>query len=129
MENIDDLIKKVIGIAYTVHNTLGCGFLEKVYEKAMLIELRKANILAENQYPIPVFYDNEQIGDFYADLFIEKRLIVELKTVENLASSHEKQVINYLTGTEIDDGLLINFSTTSVQIKRKFRVYKKKVTE
>lgn len=125
MENIDDLIKKVIGIAYTVHNILGSGFLEKIYEKAMIIELRKSGIYVEAQYPIPVFYDNEQIGDYYADLFIENRLIVELKTVENLSISHEKQLVNYLTGTKIDDGLLLNFGTISVQIKRKFRKYKK----
>jgi GxxExxY protein len=129
MENIDDLIKKIIGIAFTVHNNLGSGFLEKIYEKAMLIELRKANIFGESQYPIPVFYDDEQIGDYYADLFIENRLIIELKSVENLASSHEKQLVNYLTATQIDDGLLINFGTSSVQVKRKFRVYKRKITE
>jgi len=129
METIDELIKKVIGIAYIVHNTLGSGFLEKIYEKAMVIELRKTNIFVEPQFPIPVYYDNVQIGDYYADLFIEQRLIVELKTIENISVAHEKQLLNYLTGTIIDDGLLINFGTSSVQVKRKFRVYKKKVTE
>lgn len=123
MKTIDDLIQQVIGISYIVHNTLGCGFLEKVYEKTLAIELRKANVFFQEQFPIPVYYQDERIGEYFADLLVERRLIVELKSVENLSSAHEKQLVNYLTATQIDDGLLLNFGSSSVQIKRKFRVY------
>ncbi|MBP7102785.1 MAG: GxxExxY protein [Bacteroidales bacterium] len=125
MKDIDDLIKQVIGASYIVHNALGCGFLEKVYEKALAIELRKANIFFQEQFPIPVYYQDERIGDYFADLLVEVRLIVELKSVENVSSAHEKQLVNYLTATKIDDGLLINFGSSSVQVKRKFRVYRR----
>jgi GxxExxY protein len=122
---MDELIKKVIGAAYKVHNTLGSGFLEKIYEKSLAIELYKLGIKSERQFPIPVYYDNTKVGDYFADFYVDDCLIVELKAVENLASVHEKQLVNYLAATKIDDGLLINFGT-SVQIKRKFRIYKKK---
>jgi GxxExxY protein len=124
MKNIDELIKIVIGAAYRVHNTLGSGFLEKVYEKSLAIELRKQGIEVDTQMQIPVFYDEIQVGDYYADLFVDNQLIVELKAVETLNISHEKQLINYLAGTKIDNGLLINFGN-SVVVKRKYRIYKK----
>lgn len=127
MKDIDDLIRQIIGASYVVHNLLGCGFLEKVYEKALTIELKNADIFFQEQFPIPVYYKNQRIGDYFADLLVEGRLIVELKSVENLSSAHEKQLVNYLTATQIDDGLLINFGSSSVQIKRKFRVYKKQI--
>jgi GxxExxY protein len=123
--NIDDLIKKVIGAAYKVHNTLGAGFLEKIYEKALLIELHKLGIEVEEQYPIPVYYEEIKVGDYYADLFIDDCLIIELKAIENLSLAHEKQLVNYLSATKIDDGLLINFGS-SVCIKRKYRIYNKR---
>lgn len=122
--NINDLIKLIIKAAYKVHNKLGAGFLEKIYEKAMYIELKKMDIKVEMQYPIEVFYDNELIGNYYADLFVENCLIIELKSVENLSVMHEKQLINYLSATEIDDGLLINFGS-SVVVKRKYKNYTK----
>jgi GxxExxY protein len=126
---MDDLIKKVIGVAYKVHNTLGAGFLEKIYEKALLIELHKLGLEVEEQYPIPVYYEEIKIGDYYADLLIDNCLIVELKAVENLSVAHERQLINYLSATKVDDGLLINFGS-SVQIKRKYRIYnKRKINE
>jgi GxxExxY protein len=125
MESIDDLIKTVIEAAYKVHNTLGAGFLEKIYERALCIELKKRGINVESQYPIAVFYEEEKIGEYCSDLFVDNRLILELKSVENLSIAHEKQLVNYLSATHIDDGLLINFGS-SVQIKRKYRIYKKK---
>ena len=121
---MDELIKKVIGAAYKVHNTLGAGFLEKIYEKSLIIELQKIGIKSDRQFPVPVYYDDIQVGDYYADLFIENCLVVELKAVENLSVAHEKQLVNYLSATKIDDGLLINFGS-SVQVKRKYRTYKK----
>lgn len=124
-QNIDDLIQRVIGASYKVHNTLGAGFLEKIYEKALLIELRKEKLCVERQFPVPVYYENEKIGDYYADLFVENCLIIELKSVENICLPHEKQLVNYLAATNIDNGLLINFGMEKVQVKRKFRIYKK----
>lgn len=123
---MDELIKKVVGAAYKVHNTLGAGFLEKIYEKALLIELGKLGIKSERQIQVPVYYDNTKVGDYCADLLVDNCLIVELKAVENITVAHEKQLINYLAATQIDDGLLLNFGS-SVQVKRKFRIYKKSI--
>ena len=122
---MDELIKSVIGAAFRVHNVLGAGFLENVYEKALFIELTKNDIKVKRQIPIPVFYEDVIIGDYYADLLVEDDLIVELKAVENLTTAHERQLLNYLAGTKIDDGLLINFGS-SVNVKRKYRTYKPK---
>ena len=121
---IDELTEKVIGCAYRVHKELGGGFLEKVYENALRIELTEAGITAKQQFPIPVHYHGQVVGDFYVDLMVEDRLIIELKAVRNLAKEHEVQLVNYLTATGINDGLLLNFGS-SVEIKRKFRTYKK----
>jgi len=121
---IDELTEKVIGCAYKVHRELGAGFLEKVYENALRIELKEIGLKVEQQYPIPVHYHKQVVGDFYADLIVEGRLIIELKAVRSLAKEHEVQLVNYLTATGIEDGLLINFNV-SVEVKRKFRLYKK----
>jgi len=123
MSEIDELTEKVIGCSYRVHNELGGGFLEKVYENALRIELIEAGLTVGQQHPIPVMYHGEMVGDFYADLMIEDKLIVELKAVQTMAKEHEVQLVNYLTATGIDNGLLINFGS-SVAIKRKFREYK-----
>ncbi len=125
MEHIDELTKLVINSSYKVHNKLGAGFLEKIYERALSIELKKSGLKVENQYPIAVFYEGTNIGEYFADLFIQNRLIVELKSVENLSTAHEKQLVNYLTATDIEDGLLINFGSGSVQVKRKFKTYRR----
>ena len=122
---IDTLTEKVIGCAYRVHNELGAGFLEKVYENALRIELAEAGMEVKQQHPIPVRYHGEVVGDFFADLMVQDELIIELKAVQNPAKEHEVQLVNYLAATGIDNGLLINFSS-SVGIKRKFRVYKKR---
>ena len=120
----DELTEKIIGAAYKVFNALGAGFLEKVYEKAMVIELRKSGLNVERQKPIKVYYEGELIGDYYADLYVNNQVIVELKAVEELCKAHEQQLVNYLVATKIDTGLLINFGS-SVKVKRKFREYKK----
>ncbi|GAB2588694.1 GxxExxY protein [Spirosoma areae] len=123
---MDDKIitEQIIAAAYKVHNTLGSGYLEKVYENAMIIELKKRGFLVANQHPIPVSYEGYIVGDFVADLLVEDYIIVELKAVENLHPRHEPQLVNYLTCTGHEIGLLINFGL-SVTIKRKFRQYKK----
>ena len=120
--NIDELIKIVIGAAFKVHNTLGAGFLESVYEKAMMIELKKTGLAAQRQNRMSVIYDGEIIGDFFADILVESTLILELKTVEKFSKSHDRQLINYLVATGIDNGLLINFGE-SVEVRRKYRRY------
>jgi GxxExxY protein len=120
--NINDLTYKVIGSAYKVHNILGPGFLEKVYENALIIELKKLGIYARQQVKLPVLYEGQQVGLYFPDLWIENQLIIELKAILTLAPEHEIKLIHYLAATGIENGLLINFGNT-VQIRRKFREY------
>jgi GxxExxY protein len=117
---INVLTHKVIGCAYKVHNVLGPGFLEKVYENALRLELKKLGFDVRQQVKLPVLYEGTQVGLYYPDLWIEGQLIIEIKAALTLAPEHETKLIHYLTATGIDDGLLINFGS-SVQIKRKYR--------
>ena len=121
----DELTQRIIGCAYTVHNKIGPGFLEKVYENSLRIELEKAGLRVKQQEPINVLYDGQVVGEYYADLWVDELVIVELKAALALAKEHEVQLVNYLTATGVNDGLLINFGP-SVQVKRKFREYKPK---
>lgn len=118
--NINDLTYKVIGCAYKVHNVLGSGFLEKVYENSLKLELHKLGIYARQQVKLPVLYEDQQVGLYFPDLWIEEQLIIEIKAIRCLAPEHETKLVHYLTATGIDNGLLINFGDT-VQVKRKFR--------
>ncbi len=120
-----DLTQQIIGCAYKVHNALGPGFLEKVYESALRIELEKAGFRVKQQEPINVMYDGQIVGEYYADLWVNERVVIELKAALALAKEHEVQLVNYLTATGVNDGLLINFGP-SVQVKRKFREYRPK---
>jgi len=113
-----DLTEKIIKAFYKVYNKLGYGFLEKVYENAMSIELKNAGLQHCKQHPIKVYYDEEQIGSYYADIIVEERVIIELKAAEGLCEEHEAQLINYLRATEIEVGLLLNFGKEP-QIRRK----------
>jgi GxxExxY protein len=117
------LTKIIIGAAFTVHNSLGHGFLEKVYENSMRIELCKKGINVKQQEPVNVFYEGQPVGAYFADLLVEDRIIVELKANQALTREHEVQLVNYLVATGIDIGLLINFGS-SVQVKRKYREYR-----
>ena len=119
----DDLTQQIIGCAYKIHNALGSGFLEKVYENALRIELEKLGLVVRQQEPINVIYDGHVVGEYYADLWVEGRVVVEVKGVQTLITRHEIQLVNYLAATHIDTGLLLNFGS-SVQVKRKFREYK-----
>ena len=119
---INDLTRQVIGCAYKVHNVLGFGFLEKVYENALKYELNKIGIDVNQQGKLPVWYEGQSVGVFFPDLWIEQQLIIEIKAVQNLVLEHEMQLIHYLTATGVENGLLINFGP-SVQIRRKFRDY------
>ena len=117
----EDITHKIIGCAYNVYNQLGFGFLESVYKKAMIIELRKQKFEFEAEKPLKVYYDNEVIGEFLVDLFVENEIIIELKSVENLIKVHEVQLVNYLNGMKKEIGLLINFGPGGVDVKRKYR--------
>jgi GxxExxY protein len=122
---INNLTHTIIGCAYKVHNVLGSGFLEKVYENALKIELDKLHIVAQQQKELPVWYEGIAVGLYYPDLWIDDKLIIEVKAVQNLSTAHELQLVHYLTATHIDNGLLINFGS-AVEVRRKFREYKPK---
>ncbi len=117
----EDITHKIIGSAYQVYNQLGFGFLESVYKKAMIIELSKHDLKIEEEKSLKVHYDKQVVGDFYVDLFVEEEIIVELKSVQNLAKEHEVQLVNYLNGLHKEIGLLINFGPAGVEVKRKYR--------
>jgi GxxExxY protein len=119
------LTQAVIGCAMKVHRTLGPGFLESVYENAFAHEMRKAGLHVECQAPIQVRYDGIVVGDFLADMRVDDRILVENKAVQALVPAHEVQLVNYLTATGIEVGLLINFGASSLQFKRKHRTYRK----
>lgn len=123
--DINDLIKKVNNCAINIRRQLPSGFLEAVYKNAMVIELRKAGLRFETEKPLKIYYDGIVIGDYRVDIIVEGRLILELKAVNSLTLSHEIQLVNYLTATGIDHGLLINFGGEVIEIKHKYRIYKK----
>ena len=117
----EELTHRIIGCAYKVFNQLGFGFLESVYKKSMLIELTKNGLKAEAEKPLKVLYDNQVVGDFFIDLYIEDIVLVELKSVQNVVKEHEVQLVNYLNGLKKDIGLLIHFGSSGVEVRRKFR--------
>jgi len=121
----EELTEKIIGCAYQVYNKLGFGFLESVYEKCLMIELKKAGLIAESQVSINVEYDGEVVGEFVADILVEDTIILEVKSVRRIVRAHEIQVVNYLTATHKEIGLILNFSETKVEVKRKVRNLKK----
>ena len=104
-----DLTDLIIQAFYKVYNELGYGFLEKVYENALIIELKKIGLLIEQQVKIKVFYDETQVGFYLADLLVESSVIVEIKAAESLGYEHECQLINYLKASNVEVGLLLNF--------------------
>ena len=122
----EELTERIIGCAMTVHSTLGPGFLESVYEKALVHELAKAGLRAECQKPIRVTYDGIVVGEFTADLFVEDTVMVENKAVQVLQPVNEVQLVNYLTATSVDVGLLLNFGSDRLQFRRKHRSFQPK---
>ena len=115
-----ELTREIIGSFYDVYNNLGYGFLEKVYENALLLELCEKGLQVEQQKPIQVFYHQQIIGEYFADLVVDSRVIVEIKAVKNLIPQHEAQLLNYLKATTYEVGLLLNFGP---QAQRKRKVY------
>ena len=116
-----DLVGMVIGSAMKVHTTLGPGFLESVYKMALVHELRKTGFHTDTERKIKVVYDDVVVGEFIADIVVNEMVVVELKAIENLCQAHEVQVVNYLTATGFDHGLLLNFGGRSLEYRRKFR--------
>jgi len=112
----EELTQKIIGCAYGIYNKMGFGFLESVYEKCMLIELRKAGLNAESQKPITVCYENEIVGEFIADIIVNDRIILELKSVRQIVNAHEVQLVNYLVATGKPVGLIINFGEVRLKL-------------
>jgi len=113
-----DVTDKIVGAAYVVYNALGSGFLEKVYENAMAIELQKQGVGVKEQEPVRVVYDGRVVGDYLADMAVEGKVIVEIKAQAGLDGTHEAQLINYLKATGTEVGLLINFGPR-IEIKRR----------
>ena len=126
MVNVEVLIKTVMDCAGRIRRCLGPGYLESVYKNAMIVELKKNGLSYEIEKPISVFYDDVLVGDFKADIVVEGILILELKAVQSLHMAHEIRLVNYLTATGINDGLLINFGSEELQFKRKYRIYRRR---
>ena len=121
----EELVQTVIQCAYNVRLQLSSGYLEMVYQNALLIELDKHGLFAETEVAVPVYYDDVVVGEYKADIIVEGKIIIELKAIQNLLPIHEAQLVNYLTATKIDCGLLINFGGDRLIIKRKYRTFKK----
>ena len=119
-----DLAGQVIGLAMKIHTALGPGFLESVYQNALILELREAGHKVEPEKEIVVKYRGAVIGTFIADLFVHDRLIIENKAIQKLAIAQEVQLVNYLTATGYDEGLLLNFGGPRLEFKKKFRTHK-----
>lgn len=115
---LNDITYEIRGAIFEVNKILGSGFLEKVYENALLIELKNRELKAASQVPLKVSYKDEIVGDYFADIIVEDKVLVELKTVDKLGRIHEAQLLNYLKATGIQVGLLINFYHPKVEIKR-----------
>lgn len=115
---LEELTFKVINAYYKVYNTLGYGFLEKVYENALAVEFQQLGLFYKKQFQIKVYYEEKEVGFYIADFLIEEKLIIEIKAMESLCEEHEYQLINYLKATNIEIGLLMNFGKKA-EFKRK----------
>ena len=118
MKNREDVAKAIVQAFYYVYGELGVGFLEKVYENALALELRERGFCVQQQLPVKVFFKEQEVGDYFADLMVEETALVELKVVETLMHKHEAQLLNYLKASDINLGLLLNFGPKP-QVKRK----------
>jgi len=123
--DIEDAITEIINCAYMVHKQLSIGFAESVYKNAMLIEMREQGLDVKTEKSFDVMYKGRSVGSFRADIVVEDNIIVEVKAVHSLAVPHEIQLVNYLTALHIDHDLLINFGSEKIEVKRKYRTYRK----
>jgi GxxExxY protein len=117
-EDRDKLTETIIGCAFKVSNTLGCGFLEKVYENALAIEIKTSGLKCKQQKPIPVTYRDSIVGDYFTDILVEGQVFLEIKAAKSIDDSHQAQLINYLKATGIYRGLILNFGTAKLGNKR-----------
>ena len=115
---INSITEKIIGCAYEVGNILGHGFLEKVYENALIVELKNSGLQVESQKELKIAYKGEDVGTYYPDILVDSRVIVELKTTKEIEKIHLAQVMNYLRVCNLNYGLVINFGQPKVQVKR-----------
>jgi GxxExxY protein len=113
-----DVTELILKAFYVVYNTLGHGFLEKVYVNALIIELTKLGLIVKHELSMQVYYDNKLVGEYVADLVVQDCVIIEVKAVKNLSNEHEAQLLNYLKATKIETGLLLNFGPKP-EIKRR----------
>ncbi len=113
-----DLSYAIVGLAMQVHNKLGYGFLEKVYENALMVQFRRKEIKAKQQAPITVYFNREVVGDYYADILVEDKIIIELKTAEKISGAHRAQVLNYLKATGLQLAILLNFGKEKLEYER-----------
>lgn len=116
--DINELTEKIIGCAITVSRSLGPGFLEKVYENALCIELRRSALNPEQQKPLMVYYDGQAVGEYFADILVNGTVLLELKAVRAIEEVHQSQLLNYLKTTGLEIGLILNFGTPKLGIKR-----------
>lgn len=123
-----ELTSKILKAFYTVYNRLGYGFLEKVYENALIIELRRMGLRCEQQVPITVYYEGEVVGNFRADILVEGIVILELKAAEAICQSDEAQLVNYLRATDIEVGLLLGFCPKPETRRRVYENSRKKLS-
>ena len=123
-----NITERIIKCFYEVYNNLGYGFLEKVYEHAMIIELVRNGLNIQSQMPIKVHYKGEQVGDYYADIVVDDKIIIELKAAESVVEEHEFQLINYLKATEMEVGLLLNFGKEP-EVRRKIFTNDRKASD
>ncbi len=119
-----DLAGQIIGCAMEVHREMGSGFCEAVYQNSLTVELESKGFIVELEKKIKVYYKGSIVGNFSADLFVNESIILELKSIRTLAPEHEVQLVNYLTATNTQAGLLINFGSNSLEFKKKFKDYK-----
>ncbi|MEW6130827.1 MAG: GxxExxY protein [Acidobacteriota bacterium] len=124
-----DLTDKILKAFYKVYNALGYGFLETVYEKSLLLELRNSGLRAERQQPIKVYYAGNLVGDYYADLIVEGVIIIEVKIADAICEAHIAQLRNYLRATEIEIGLLLNFGPEPKFVRKYFSNENKNLSE
>lgn len=116
--DLEDITYKINNAIFEVNRILGAGFLEKIYENALMIELREKGLKVENQVPISVIYKGNRIGEYFADILVEDQIILELKAIESLQKIHQAQILNYLKATGLKIGLLVNFTYPKAEIKR-----------
>ncbi len=129
VESTESLIAEIVECAKEVRSKLTPGFEEMVYKNAMCVELQERGLEYNRELPFTVTYKGHVVGSYRADLVVENRVIIELKAISNLTVINDVQLVNYLTATNIDDGLLINFGADKLEIRRKYRIYKKRTTD